>query len=675
MPNWKKVITSGSNAILNNITASGHLTVLGDGLTVNESSTTELEVVGNITASGALFANLPFDSDAVTDGVVVCDTEDGKFYLTGSYGGGGGGGTTVVANPGTSGSGIISTITIGDESFSIEDDDWFISGAEGSSGAYLSSSRFISIGNSSPPPIQSGVTTGLAFGSSHVHNRPGVVFGKGLQVDNNLETLVGTFNRKGISGSIFTISNGVGVNKRRNVGLFRSKSIDFSPDGLIEEDYFSTSGGGQLSPTVTSNIAAVSHSITVNFNNYTDSTTNQIASVFLSNSPTEFGGSGPGNSGANEVGNVTVSGWTPLQQSIDAYLSASTSLGTDMELELTSIRVRGDFDNINNETIIDLEVGNETFINDLGGPQSTNTGITGELMTIWTGSLTTDFEGGYQANGDSVTSMQGIISQNNYVLGNGVPNQIEYSNGSIQLECEFGSGVDVLGGGSQKPIFEFTFIVPFINVEQLQLPEGAGFFIGRENDRPGSAVGSSASPNTNLGADCHSALLTHIGKVDVEKNVAGLRILLGYEPDNSGPSLNDKYSFTTFDIKNADSTHGYDRIGAIKANNAGTAITYNTTSDKRLKENIKLNKNGLELIQQVKVRDFNWKNTPDLSYTGFIAQELEKIVPTIVTKGGKDPNTNPWTINQSGLIPYMVKAIQEQQKLIVNLQKQIDQLK
>ena len=56
MPNWKKVITSGSNAILNNITASGHLTLLGDGFTVNPTSSTagtELEVVGNITASGA----------------------------------------------------------------------------------------------------------------------------------------------------------------------------------------------------------------------------------------------------------------------------------------------------------------------------------------------------------------------------------------------------------------------------------------------------------------------------------------------------------------------------------------------------------------------------------------------------------------------------------------------
>jgi len=51
MPNWKKVIVSGSNAALNNVTASGHMSVLNDGFTVNTHTQTELEVVGTISAS------------------------------------------------------------------------------------------------------------------------------------------------------------------------------------------------------------------------------------------------------------------------------------------------------------------------------------------------------------------------------------------------------------------------------------------------------------------------------------------------------------------------------------------------------------------------------------------------------------------------------------------------
>ena len=49
MPNWKKVITSGSNAELNQITASG-FNLVGTG-------TAELEVDGHITASGNISAS------------------------------------------------------------------------------------------------------------------------------------------------------------------------------------------------------------------------------------------------------------------------------------------------------------------------------------------------------------------------------------------------------------------------------------------------------------------------------------------------------------------------------------------------------------------------------------------------------------------------------------------
>ena len=52
MPNWKKVIVSGSNAHLNNITASGNFSALDNGFTVNDHSSTELFVDGNIIATG-----------------------------------------------------------------------------------------------------------------------------------------------------------------------------------------------------------------------------------------------------------------------------------------------------------------------------------------------------------------------------------------------------------------------------------------------------------------------------------------------------------------------------------------------------------------------------------------------------------------------------------------------
>ena len=61
MPNWKKVIISGSDAELNTVTASSGIDAISSGFTVNADSsldTAELEVVGTITASGHLFASL-----------------------------------------------------------------------------------------------------------------------------------------------------------------------------------------------------------------------------------------------------------------------------------------------------------------------------------------------------------------------------------------------------------------------------------------------------------------------------------------------------------------------------------------------------------------------------------------------------------------------------------------
>ena len=139
MPNWKKVILSGSNAHINNLTASGHLSALDDGFTVNENATTELFVDGNITASGDIIAegniianqyivssSVTYMTQSFSDGstifgdslspldthqftgslfitgityddtpqpaaaVLIIDTASGQLYYTGSYGGGGG---------------------------------------------------------------------------------------------------------------------------------------------------------------------------------------------------------------------------------------------------------------------------------------------------------------------------------------------------------------------------------------------------------------------------------------------------------------------------------------------------------------------------------------------------------------------------------------------------------
>jgi hypothetical protein len=101
MPNWKKVILSGSNAHINNITASGHVSALDDSFTINEHTSTELFVDGNITSSNLLILNtasityfettyesssIIYSSGSTKFGDTMDDFHDftGSVYITGS---------------------------------------------------------------------------------------------------------------------------------------------------------------------------------------------------------------------------------------------------------------------------------------------------------------------------------------------------------------------------------------------------------------------------------------------------------------------------------------------------------------------------------------------------------------------------------------------------------------
>lgn len=122
-------------------------------------------------------------------------------------------------------------------------------------------------------------------------------------------------------------------------------------------------------------------------------------------------------------------------------------------------------------------------------------------------------------------------------------------------------------------------------------------------------------------------------------------------------------------------------IGNVKQNAANT-VQYNTTSDARLKENIRDIADALSLLRQVRPRLYNFKGDADHAMHGFIAQELHQVYPEAVSVGGgesceccigeEDPDgkictehkedcchVRPWSVDYSRLVPVLVKAVQE----------------
>jgi hypothetical protein len=102
----------------------------------------------------------------------------------------------------------------------------------------------------------------------------------------------------------------------------------------------------------------------------------------------------------------------------------------------------------------------------------------------------------------------------------------------------------------------------------------------------------------------------------------------------------------------------------------------NSYSDSRYKKNIEVIQPVLELVNKINSVSYNMKNQNDIdigkkSY-GFIAQELEKLFPNVVSKPLTD--TDYYSINYLALIPILTKSIQELSDKVENQQLIINEL-
>jgi len=87
-------------------------------------------------------------------------------------------------------------------------------------------------------------------------------------------------------------------------------------------------------------------------------------------------------------------------------------------------------------------------------------------------------------------------------------------------------------------------------------------------------------------------------------------------------------------------------------------------SDSRMKENVSNVENGLDMVLKMKPKHFDYINGQK-NNLGFIAQDIQKIIPEAVSITNE--KTGMLGLKTDFLIPYLVKAIQEQQVQIEQL--------
>ena len=143
---------------------------------------------------------------------------------------------------------------------------------------------------------------------------------------------------------------------------------------------------------------------------------------------------------------------------------------------------------------------------------------------------------------------------------------------------------------------------------------------------------------------------------------------------------------------------GSGQVGSITTD--GSSTTYGTSSDYRLKENVVDLTNATERLKQLKPARFNFIADADKIVDGFLAHEVSSIVPEAISgtkdavqvweNGEKLPegvsvgdnkldengNTIPkyQNIDQSKLVPLLVKALQEAMERIETLETKVQTL-
>jgi len=118
--------------------------------------------------------------------------------------------------------------------------------------------------------------------------------------------------------------------------------------------------------------------------------------------------------------------------------------------------------------------------------------------------------------------------------------------------------------------------------------------------------------------------------------------------------------------------------GVYQGNNSSS---WSTTSDRRIKKNITDNSAGLEIINDIRVRNFEYRTKEEITelgdycavdkqgvQLGVIAQELQEVLPESVT----EVNTGCLQVNSDNITWHLVNAVKELSAKVKELEEQLN---
>ena len=237
--------------------------------------------------------------------------------------------------------------------------------------------------------------------------------------------------------------------------------------------------------------------------------------------------------------------------------------------------------------------------------------------------------------------------------------------------------LSTLGGGGAVRIEDMDDIdrsTALINNRVLKYDAASKKFVGTTAAGGQSLdevldIGNSTTKGIVVGvvtASQFSGNITGDASINVTGIITAQRIFSSVHGEFTGGSVSaSNIVGTALSISGISTFTGQTNHSTISASGTVTATDFNSTSDVKLKKNIKQIEDPISKIMSIEGVSFNWKsdNRPSL---GVIADQLENTLPELVS------DDDPKTVNYNGLVGLLIECVKNQQQQIDELKDQLN---
>jgi hypothetical protein len=186
------------------------------------------------------------------------------------------------------------------------------------------------------------------------------------------------------------------------------------------------------------------------------------------------------------------------------------------------------------------------------------------------------------------------------------------------------------------------------NTERARIDSSGRLLVGTTSNVSGEILNATqTTTNTALFVNLNAASTTASSAISVRK----------FDNDNTTSQIYMEFAYNA----------GGNGAGGIQGNGS-SSVQFYSSSDARLKENVKPLESQLANIMALKPSKFDYIDGPK-DCTGFIAQEMEQVYPDTV---GETADGYKIIGGVSTMEARLIKAIQEQQAIINSLKARLD---